>query len=281
MLPQVTGAVENLAQARQSATAARENEIEAELKRHDFSSRVFSGARDQASYDAALIQLGASKLFGAEDLREFPKRYSPGVVAGLIAGSAAAKQKADLAREAGRAASQNANDADLRRHRAVVEELAERQHTLAVERESRLERTGAERLIPDDKPLPAPSRTKLNMVEAELTRSGIKVSDEQSDAIVANIAEQVEELVASTKLSRQAATARVVAEMEQRGELTKNRFSRDKYTPKEGSVTMPLELPTSRDGLLPGHYYKDPASGNVKKFTGTGWEEVKRRKNRG
>ena len=282
-LAKLSGAAKNLAQARQAATAAKENEWDAATRQHDFTSRILSGVVDQASYDQARMALSASPLFSAEDLAELPAKYDPRFVSGAIAGSAAAKQKADLAREASRTAMQNKNDADQIKARRLAQELANKTHQLAVEREERLRAKGANGLGSADKPLAPPSGREVEMARSELKRLGLKVGDAQSD-LINDIAEQVKTLVDSNPgLSRAEATSRIVGEMRERGELEGTTLlgvplGGNRYKPKEGSVTMPLPTPKTAAELKKGYYYRDAEDGLVKLFDGKGFKVATRRK---
>lgn len=280
LLGKLSGGVKDLALARQAATAAKENEWDAATKKHDFTSRVLSGVVDQASYDQARMSLAANPLFSAEDLAEMPERFSARFVSGAIAGSAAAKQKADLAREASRTAMQNANDQDQINARKLAQDLAERTHTLAREREARLAKQGDTRATAADKPLAPPSGREVEMVRGELKRLGLKVGDAQAD-LISDVAEQVKTLVDSNPgLSRAEAASRVVAEMRERGELEATMFGGNRYKPKEGSVTMPLPTPKTAAELKKGYYYLDAEDGLVKLFDGKGFKvATKRRRN--
>lgn len=278
LLSKLSGGVKDLAQARQASTAAAENEYDAANKRHEGVSKFLSGVTDQASYDAAKMQLAGSGFLSKEDLDEMPPRYNPLFVRSAIAGTAAQKQKADLAREAARAGMQNANDQDQIKARKLAQDLAERTHTLAKEREARLTKQGDARLAAGDKPLPPASQRELDVVRGELKRVGIKAGDAQGD-MVADIAEQVKTLVdANPGLSRSEATTRVVSEMKERGELEIARFGSDKYSPKQGSVTMPLPTPKTAAELKKGNYYLDAEDGLVKLFDGKGFKVSTRRR---
>ncbi|MBM6698726.1 hypothetical protein H5976_08755, partial [Streptococcus alactolyticus] len=72
LLSKLSGGVKDLAQARQASTAAVENEYDAASKRHEGVAKFLSGVSDQASYDAAKMQLRANGTLGEEDLAEMP-----------------------------------------------------------------------------------------------------------------------------------------------------------------------------------------------------------------
>lgn len=283
LLPSLTNGVKDLKQARHAAAEAKESAIDAATKRYEFTSQILSGAVDQASYDQARMAIAASPLFTPDDLKEMPDRFDPRFVRGAIAGSKAAKQKADLAREASRTEVQNANDRDQIEHRRLARDLAERTHELAVEREARLKTQGAARVGAADKPLPPASAREVEVVRAELKRLGLKVGDAQAD-LVSDIAEQVKTLVdGNPGLSRSEASARVVAEMETRGELSQATLGGvplggNRYQPKEGSVTMPLPTPKTAAELKKGHYYLDAEDGLTKLFDGKGFKVATKRR---
>lgn len=279
LLAKITNGAKDLAQGRQAAAAAKENEWDAATKQHEFSSRVLSGVVDQASYDQARMALASSGMFTAEDLKEMPAKYDPRFVRGAIAGSAAAKQKADLEREASRTAVQNQNDRDQMKYRRLTHELAVKNHDLAAEREARLEKQGQARLsVSTDKPLAPPSGREVEMVRGELKRLGLKVGDAQAD-MISDVAEQVKTLIDSNPgLSRAEAAARVVAEMKERGELEPTFFGGNRYKPKEGSVTLPLPTPKTAAELKKGYYYLDAEDGLVKLFDGKGFKVATKRR---
>lgn len=278
LLVKLTSGVKDLAQARQAATAAKENEWDAATKQHEFTSRILSGVVDQTSYDLARMALAASPLFTAEDLAELPEKFDPRFVRGAIAGSDAAKQKADIAREASRTAMQNKNDADQIKARGLAQNLAKRTHKLAKEREARLAKAGDNRLTAAGKPLAPPSGREVEMVRSELKRLGLKVGDAQSD-LIQDVAEQVKTLVDSNPgLSRAEASARIVTEMRERGELEATFFGGNRYKPKEGSVTMPLPTPKTAAELKKGYYYLDAEDGLTKLFDGKGFKVATKRK---
>lgn len=278
LLPSLTNGVKDLEQARHAAAEAKESAIDAATKRYEFTSQILSGAVDQASYDQARMAIAASPLFTPDDLKEMPDRFDPRFVRGAIAGSKAAKQKADLARKASRTEVQNANDRDQIEHRRLARDLAERTHTLSVEREARLKKQGDARVGAADKPLPPASAREVEVVRAELKRLGLKVGDAQAD-LVSDIAEQVKTLVdGNPGLSRSEASARVVAEMQTRGELEPTMFGGNRYKPKEGSVTMPLPTPKTAAELKKGHYYLDAEDGLIKLFDGKGFKVATKRR---
>ena len=281
MLPALTNGVKDLLQARQAASAAKENEYDVITKRHVLVSQALSGATDQTSYDAAKMQLGASGALTKDDLAEMPAKYSPTFVRAAIAGSAAAKQKADLEREASRTATQNANDRDQISNRKLVRDLEERKASLAEQREARLEKQGEARIrATADKPLPPASAREIEVVRGELKRIGLKVGSNGQADLVADIAEQVKTLLdANPGLSRSEAASRIVAEMKQRGELEETWTGGNRYKPKEGSVTMPLPTPKTAAELKKGHYYLDAEDGLVKLFDGKSFKvSTKRRR---
>ena len=278
LLAKLSGGVKDLAQARQAATAAKENEWDAATKTYEFTAKIFSGVVDQASYDQAKMRMAASGLFDDKDFKIMPALFSPKFVAQAIAGSAAAKQKADLAREASRTAMQNKNDADQIKARGLAQELANKTHQLAVEREERLRAKGANGLGSADKPLAPPSGREVEMARSELKRLGLKVGDAQSD-LINDIAEQVKTLVDSNPgLSRAEATSRIVGEMRERGELESTFFGGNRYKPKEGSVTMPLPTPKTAAELKKGFYYLDAEDGLTKLFDGKGFKVATKRR---
>jgi hypothetical protein len=278
LLAPLTGGVKDLAQARQAVSAAKENDLDVQSKRHELVARIMSGATDPASYQAAVMQLQASGVMTPEDLAEVPRQYNPRFVKSVLAGSAAAKQKADMEKDAARTAAQTANDYDQIKNRRLARDLEERKLSLSREREARLAKQGEGGLRADDKPLSPASVRELEMVRSELKRTGIKVGDAQG-ALVADIAEQVKTLVdGNPGLSRSEASARIVAEMKERGELEVRSFRSDKYEPKQGSVTMPLPTPRSAAELKKGNYYLDAEDGLVKLFDGKGFIVSTRRR---
>ena len=270
LLAKLSGGVKDLAQARQAATAARENEWDAATKQHEFTSRILSGVVDQASYDQAKMALAANPLFTAEDLAEMPAKFDPRFVRGAIAGSAAAKQKADIAREASRTAMQNKNDADQIKARELAQNLAERTHKLALEREARLKKQGeAVIAMRGDKPRGAPTPREVAAVSAELKRLGVKVETNMSPALKNDIVEEVRERVRSSPMTWGEAAAAVVGEMRADGRIEESMIGADEYKPDGKTQGRALPLPKTREELVPGMYYKGP-DGKVEQFKGFG-----------
>lgn len=278
-LKQLTGGVQDLAQARLHASAERENEIDTETKRYEFTSKILSGAVDQRSYDQARMAIASNPLFTAEDLQGMPAKFDPRFVRGAIAGSNAAKQKADLEREAARDAVLKKNSEDEVEHRRLTRALEERRIQLAEEREARLEKQGEGRgSAANDKPIAPPNSREVEMVRADLKRLGWKVGTSQS-ALISDIAEQVKTLIdGNPGLSREEASSRVLAEMQERGDLVQTRIGTDKYNPKAGSVTVPLPTPKTAAELKKGYYYLDAEDGLVKLFDGKGFKVVTKRR---
>lgn len=278
MLPHLTNGYKDLAQARQAAAAAKENEIDDVNKRHEAVAKYMSGATNQATYDAAVLQLRASGAMPEKDLTELPLKYNPILVKSILAGTAAAKQKADLEREELRSSTLNAGTRDEIENRKLLRKLEERKIELGEARETRLEKEGQARIrATGDKPLPPASIRELEVVRGELKRIGIKVGDAQAD-LVSDVAEQVKTLLdANPGLSRSEASARIVGEMQARGELESSMFG-SKYKPKEGSVTMPLPTPKTAAELKKGYYYLDAEDGLTKLFDGKTFKVATKRR---
>jgi hypothetical protein len=268
VLKQLTGGVQDLAQARQAASAAKENDYDIVSKRHEGVAKFLSGVTDQVSYDAAKLQLRINQTLSEEDLAEMPDRYSPVFVRSAIAGTAAAKQKADLEREASRTAVQNMNDRDQINNRKLTRDLAERAHKLAVDREDRLAKQGEARIaaLGGKKPLGAPMPREIAAVTAELKRLGIKVETDMTPALRNDLVEEVRERIRSGAQSWGEATAAVVAEMEADGRLEESMIGRDEYKPDGKTAGRALAMPATPAELKPNTYYT--LNGETRLFDG-------------
>ena len=142
LITPLTNGVKDLAQARSAVAEEKVRTLDAIAKKHEGVATIMSGAVDPVSYAAARVQLAGSGLLSKQDLAEVPPSYDPRWVNSVVVGSQAAKQKADLAREAARTQAANANDYDQIANRKLVRGLEERKLELDKTREDRLAKQG-------------------------------------------------------------------------------------------------------------------------------------------
>jgi hypothetical protein len=270
---EISGAGENVAQQRAAAASAEATKQRQLAAKHEFVTQVLSGVRDPASHAQALMILQSNPITANDPIPKQLQTYDQRVVDAMLAGSKAAKEKADLAREAGRAASQNANDASLRAARIEQTKLSRRRAQLAEEREDRLAKAGGGTTDKLGKPIAPPTKAEIQMVKNLAGSLGVEINSDDAAFFHESMAEQVKTLItANPALSRSEAAMRVLAEAKDRGELVSSRmpWGSPSYKPQEGSVTMPMPLPNSRAELKVGMYYRHPTTGKVEKYTGKG-----------
>ena len=281
LITPLTNGVKDLAQARSAVAEEKVRTLDAIAKKHEGVATIMSGAVDPVSYDAARLRLGASGLMSEADMKEVPQRYAPGWVNSVVVGSQAAKQKADLAREAARTQAANANDYDQIANRKLVRGLEERKLELEREKEERLKKQGeqladyrAALLDKKGTSKSAPNPREIAAVDAELKRQGLKFSSNVAPSLKTDLVAEVRDRVRTTSMSWGEASAAVIADMTKDGRISPSTWGNDEYKPDGKSEGRAIPLPSNRADLEPNTAYRDPVTGEVRLFNGTGWKKL-------
>ena len=277
LITPLTNGVKDLAQARSAVAEEKVRTLDAIAKKHEGVATIMSGAVDPVSYAAARVQLAGSGLLSKQDLAEVPPSYDPRWVNSVVVGSQAAKQKADLAREAARMQAANANDYDQIANRKLVRGLEERKLELDKTREDRLAKQGEQldnyrTALLDKKGASksAPNPREIAAVDAELKRQGLKFSSDVAPSLKTDLVAEVRDRVRTTSMSWGEASAAVIADMTKDGRISPSTWGKDEYKPDGKTQARPVPLPATRAELVPGMYYRDPKSGKVEQFKGFG-----------
>lgn len=265
------------AQTRASAASELVRNTNAQIKKLEFMQQVFSGVTDPASHARALLLLQGNELTAGEAVPKGLQTFDPKMISQFLAGS-----KVQLNKKRVEIAGFNAASADQARTaaqetREFLAGLAERRTKAVEERAANLTKTG------DEKTVPLPNSAELRLMRAELAEEGIEFDEEDGEALM-ELAEQAKILTTrNPSISRKEAITRVSSEAQKRGDLVPGKDSiipfvgsKAKHKQTEGSLAMPLPLPTSRADLVPGNYYRGP-DGRVEKWNGTGGEPVAKR----
>lgn len=258
-----------------SEAAAKLRETNMQIKKLDFMREVFSGVKDSASHGRAILLLQGNNLTAGEDLRKSGLlKYDPALISQFLAGSKVAVDKKRL-----EIASFNASSADTARKaaqatREYLASLAEKRTEAYVERAANGAKAGGV-----EKTVPPPDSKEVRLLQAELKTQGIEFDDADEDSLL-ELAEEVKILTTrNTSLSRPEAIAKVLKEGQERGDLTvggsKKVLGVDvpftkkpaKYEGKEGSVAMPMPLPSDVSALKEGNYYRAD-TGEIRQYKG-------------
>lgn len=265
------------AATRASAASELVRNTNAQIKKLEFMQQVFSGVTDPASHARALLLLQGNELTAGETVPKGLQTFDPKMISQFLAGS-----KVQLNKKRVEIAGFNAASADQARTaaqetREFLAGLAERRTKAVEERVANLTKTG------DEKTVPLPNSAELRLMRAELAEEGIEFDEEDGEALM-ELAEQAKILTTrNPSISRKEAITRVSSEAQKRGDLVPGKSSiipfvssKAKHKQTEGSLAMPLPLPTSRADLVPGNYYRGP-DGRVEKWNGTAGEPVAKR----
>lgn len=252
-----------------------------DVLRLQFMQEVFSGVTDPASHGRALMLLQGNPLTAGEKVPAGLRTYDPKMVAQFLAGSKVALEKRRTDIQAFNASSADAARQAAQATREYLAELTEQRTNAYVARQEHLTKAGVGG--PDEKPVSAPNSAERRIMRETLAEEGIEFGEDDDEAVT-QLAEQVKFLTTRNPSIQPAeARAKVIQEAIGGGDLDPGQkrwaFSKKaKYKPTEGSsVAMPLPLPTSKDALVVGKYYRDPESGQIAKFTGDKFEYVSKR----
>ena len=249
----------------------------AEVKKLEFMRQVFSGVTDPASHARALLLLQGNSLTADEQVPKGLQTYDPKMISQFLAGSKTAldKKRADIL-------AFNAGSADQARKaaqttREYLAGLAKERTAAYVERAGAIAKTG------DEKSVPAPNSAEIKLMRQELAEEGIEF-DEDDPAAVAELAEQAKILYTrNPSASRKSAMATVINDAKKKGDLVPGKSSiipfvgsKAKYTQNEGTVAMPLPIPTDPAGLVEGNYYRS-SKGVVKQYKDGNFVDVSKR----
>lgn len=251
-----------------SEAAAKLRATNMQIKKLDFMREVFSGVKDPASHARALLLLQGNTLTADEPVPAALQKYDPAAIGQFLAGSKVAVDKKRL-----EIASFNASSADTARKaaqatREYLADLAEKRTNAYVERAANGAKAGGV-----EKTVPMPSSAEVRMIREQLADEDIEFAEDDDNSVL-ELAEQVKILTTrNTSLSRTEAIAKVVADAKARGDLTpgeKRMILPNKkagYKQTEGSVAMPMPLPSDVSALKEGNYYRAD-TGEIRQYKG-------------
>lgn len=251
-----------------SEAAAKLRATNMQIKKLDFMREVFSGVKDPASHARALLLLQGNTLTADEPVPAALQKYDPVAIGQFLSGSKVAVDKKRL-----EIASFNASSADTARKaaqatREYLAELAERRTKAYVERAANGAKAGGV-----EKTVPMPSSAEVRMIREQLADEDIEFAEDDDNSVL-ELAEQVKILTArNTSLSRTEAIAKVVADAKARGDLTPGERrmilpnKKAGYKQTEGSVAMPMPLPSDVSALKEGNYYRAD-TGEIRQYKG-------------
>lgn len=240
-----------------SEAAAKLRATNMQIKKLDFMREVFLGVKDPASHARALLLLQGNTLTADEPVPAALQKYDPAAISLFLSGSKVAVDKKRL-----EIASFNANSADTARKaaqatREYLADLAEKRTKAYVERAENGAKAGGV-----EKTVPMPSSTEVRMIREQLTDEDIEFAEDDDNSVL-ELAEQVKILTTrNTSLSRTEAIAKVVADAKARGDLTPGERrtilpnKKSGYKQTEGSVAMPMPLPSDVSALKERNYYR-------------------------
>ena len=275
-MPAFTNGLKDVAQARLAGVQAREAAVDIKTKNYEFVSKLFSGVNSQEGYASALMQLAANPEVDPKDLAKMPKQYDPKLVARMIAGSAAAKQKADQEREALRLGLERADKADAQRDRELRRDLEKRRLELQTQAEQRRVKAGDAAAARFGVKTPgAPKPRELAIVEGELMRRGIKVNPKHYSSLVNDITEEVlDRTRANPGLNWGEAAGQIAQEMKADGRLSDEWYTRkDAYEPEGKTPGRALPLPKPGEALKDNTHYT-ASTGEVRLWKDSKWHKT-------
>ncbi len=264
------------AATRASAASELVRKTNAQVKKLEFMRQVLSGVTDPASHARAMLLLQGNELTADEPVPKGLQTYDPKMIAQFLAGSKTQLDKKRLEIASFSAASADQARAAAQTTREYLADLAKRRTDAYVERAGAIAKTG------DEKSVPLPSSAEVKLMRQELAEEGIEFEDDDGEALM-ELAEQAKIITTrNPAVSRKEAITRVVSEAQKRGDLDpgkKNLILPDKkakYKQTEGTVAMPLPVPTDPAGLVEGNYYRS-SKGVVKQYKNGEFVEVSKR----
>lgn len=266
------------ATTRASLAAEKVRLANTELKKIEFMQQVLSGVKDPASHARAVLILKGNQLTADEDMKKSGlDTYNQPLIDQLLAGSKVqlAKKRVEISGFAAASADQARKAAQETRD--ILAGYAEQRTKAYVERAGALAKTG------DEKSVPAPNGAEIKLMRQELAEAGEDFDPEEDPAAVAELAEQAKILYTrNPSVTRKEAMTTVIKGAKERGDLVsgeKRRYApnkKAKYNQSEGTVAMPLPVPTDPAGLVEGNYYRS-SKGVVKQYKGGEFVDVSKR----
>ncbi len=265
------------AATRASAASELVRKTNAQVKKLEFMRQVLSGVTDPASHARAMLLLQGNELTADEPVPKGLQTYDPKMIAQFLAGSKTQLDKKRLEIASFSAASADGARKAAQTTREYLAELAKRRTDTYVERAGAIAKTG------DEKSVPAPNSAEIKLMRQELMEDDIDFDPDEDPAAVAELAEQAKILYTrNPSVSRKEAMSTVLSDAKKRGDLVpgeKRWFGPNKkagYTQTEGSVAMPLPVPTDPGGLVEGNYYRS-SKGVVKQYKNGEFVDVSKR----
>lgn len=246
-----------------SEAAAKLRATNTQIKKLDFMREVFSGVKDPASHARALLLLQGNSLTADEPVPETLRNYNPAAIGQFLAGSKVAVDKKRL-----EIASFNASSADTARKaaqttREYLAGLTERRTKAYEERAANGAKAGGV-----EKTVPLPNGAEVRKFREELVAQDIEFDEGDEDSLL-DLAEQAKILTTrNPSVSPSEAIAKIIKDEKDRGTLTVGApkkvagvevpftKGKSKYDNKEGSVSLPMPLPSDATALKEGNYYR-------------------------
>ena len=249
------------------------------IDRTNYIEEVLSGVTSPETHARAMMVLRGSPLTANMKLPPEITNYNQANINAALAGSKALREKAKAAQEAAESRAQINNINDQIRQRGIRTGLEARRVEMAEERATNLGKVEAE---PGTKQLTSQDRA---ITQRLLKEQGIKFSDDENGTVVDQLAEEAKrEITLNPSKPFGVALAQAIDRAVRVGDLQKGTRvlgmgTSDKFTPREGTIRMPLPLPASRNpaDLVVDRFYT-AANGQTIRYVGNGeFEPVAKR----
>jgi hypothetical protein len=276
IVSEVAGVQQKLATGSAAKALEQSRKLNSEIAKLRFIQETLSGVKDPSSHAQAVMMLQSNPLTADDPLPPALRTYNPNTLRAFLAGSPAAIKKREVELKEADLLRKQQDSASGRSVADVRKAVMERRAAVMEAREERIAKTGGANV---DRGVGNPSSSEVKAMRQELKRQGLDAGDDTVAIQAQTLAEEARLLVRRNPgLSMSEARSRVIAESAERGELEQASvggftipLSSKKFAPKTGSLSLPHALPKTAADLKPGAYYRS-SSGEVRKFTGKGWE---------
>lgn len=278
----VKAGLDGLKEVEQTEHAVAQTEaqrLKQTIDRTNYIEEVLSGVTSPETHARAMMVLRGSPLTANMKLPPEITNYNQANINAALAGSKALREKVKAAQETAESRAQINNINDQIQQRRIRTGLEARRVEAAEERATNLGKVEAE---PGTKQLTSQDRA---VTQRLLKEQGIKFSDDENGTVIDQLAEEAKrEITLNPSKPFGVALAQAIERAVRTGDLQKGTRvlgvgTSDKFTPREGTIRMPLPLPASRNpaDLIVDRFYT-AANGQTIRYIGNGeFEPVAKR----